>query len=286
MTVANDSPVWTKVTALLAGEPEDWSVWAEVFECHGISGTVQTDEPPTMSAYLAPGAEAGLPALRADLLTKGALAVETESIPEQDWAESWKQFFKPREIGRFVVRPTWEEFEVGPGRLEIVLDPGQAFGTGDHPTTRMCLELLDEAMTVAGVVDVADIGCGSGILSVAAKKLGAANVLGVDSDPLSVESTLENAALNGVEVAARVGKGFDPVQEGEVFDIVLSNIISAALIALAPEASRRVKQGGRWIVSGIITANWNDVRMAAERHGFRLIAECTEGEWVAATFVR
>jgi len=274
--------VWTKVTAVLAEEPPDWSVWAEVFDRHGMPGTVQTDEPPTISAYLAPGAEAGFGPLAAELKDRGAVSVEKEPVPEEDWAESWKQFFKPRQIGAFVVRPTWEGPDPDLRGLEIVLDPGQAFGTGDHPTTRMCLESLH---ALAGQ-DVADIGCGSGILSIAASMCGARSVTAVDSDPVSVTATLDNCARNGVRVRALVGKGFDALDKDETFDTVLSTIISAALIALAPEAAKRVRPGGRWIVTGIIDANWADVSAAAQRCGFRLEREEREGEWVAAVFRR
>ncbi|MBS1715889.1 MAG: 50S ribosomal protein L11 methyltransferase [Armatimonadetes bacterium] len=274
--------VWTKVTAVLTEEPEDWSVYAEVFERHGMPGTVQTDEPPTISAYLAPGTEDGFGPLRTELLERGAVRVDKESVMEEDWAESWKQFFKPRRIGPFLVRPTWEEPDPSLGGREIVLDPGQAFGTGDHPTTRMCLELMGG---LEGK-DVADIGCGSGILSVAAVLSGARSVDSVDTDPVSVTATQENAARNGVSVRAHVGKGFDPLSASSQYDTVLSNIISAALISLAPEAGRRVRPGGVWIVSGIIEANWEDVQAAAVRSGFSLESEKKEGEWVAAVFRR
>lgn len=277
--------VWTKVTAVLPQTPEDWSIWAEEFALHGLPGTVQTDDPPTLSAYLSPGDLDRLPGLARALTERGALKVETEDVPEIDWAEAWKQFFKPTRIGqRFVVRPTWEEASLETGDIEIVLDPGQAFGTGDHPTTRMCLELL-EGQELAGQ-RVADIGCGSGILSIAAMKRGAASVTAVDTESESVETCEENAQRNQVVVNARQGSGFAPLQDGDTFDLVLSNIISAALIALAPEASRRVKSGGHWIVSGIIAENWGDVRAKAESVGFTLVKQQQEGEWVAATFAR
>ncbi len=276
---------WTQVTAVLAEEPEDWSVWAELFERHGLPGTLQTDDPPTMSAYLPPGGEAGLEPLRDVLLERGAVRVETALVEEEDWAESWKQFFKPRRVGeRFVVRPTWEEFAAEPGDLVVVLDPGQAFGTGDHPTTRMCMECLEQ-LPVAGS-EVADVGCGSGILAVAAMMLGARSVDAVDSDLPAVEATGENAARNAVEVRALLGRGFEPLAPEATYDLVLSNIISAALIALAPEAGQRVRPGGHWVVSGVIESNWPDVRAAAERAGFRLVEARQELEWVAATFVR
>lgn len=276
---------WLLVRAVLAQEPEDWSRWAHIFACHGQEGTVQTDEPPSLSAYLPPAEHGQFEALRADLLAAGASRVESELVPEEDWAEGWKQFFHPVRIGnQIVVRPSWEEADLRPGDLEIVLDPGQAFGTGDHPTTKGCLILL-EGRRPAGL-DVADIGSGSGILSIAAAKLGAKRVVAVDSDPVSVESSQENAARNQVVVHVRVGLGFDPIANDETFDLVLSNIISAALIRLAPEASRRVRPGGRWIVSGIIRDNWAEVQAAAARVGFRVEEELLEGDWIAASLVR
>lgn len=272
------SPVWTKVTAELDHEPDDWSVWCEMFERHGVPGTVQTDLPPTISAYLAPGAEAALPKLSRDLSELGAVRVSTELVQEQDWAESWKQFFVPRKIGGIWIRPTWEESQ---GTPEIVLDPGQAFGTGDHPTTRMCLELLQEWNGVKG--SVADIGCGSGILSIAAALLGFGPVSAVDIDPLSVEATRENAVRNGAGVEACCGKGFEPLPPGEKYALVVSNIISAALINLAPEVSARTDA---WIVSGIIDSNWSDVESCVNRTGFRVGKVKREGEWVAASLLR
>lgn len=277
--------VWTKVTAFLPSAPEDWSAWSFVFERNDLLGTLQTDDPPTMSAYLAPGQESGLEKLKSDLMEFGATKVEIEEVPEENWSESWKQFFKPRRIGgRFLIRPTWEEYEAEPGDLEIVLDPGQAFGTGDHPTTRGCLELL-EAEELCGKT-VADIGCGSGILSIAAAMLGATEVIGVDTDPISVEASIENAKRNRVEVEARVGKGFSVLDQGSTYDVVVSNIISAALIGIAPDAAAFVKPGGSWIVSGIIEANWADVQDAAEQVGFILDQKKQEGEWVSAKFSR
>lgn len=280
------SAIWTKVTAWLKVEPEDWSVWAEVFDQHGLSGTLQTDEPPTISAYVPPGNEEGVEPLINALRQHGALDVTTEAVPEENWAESWKQFFKPSRIGTFLVRPTWETCDIGLDEIEIVLDPGQAFGTGDHPTTKMCLQLIQSELSHNAGASLADIGCGSGILSIGALKLGASSAIAVDTDALSVEATAENAARNGVSVSVHLGKGFDPVPAGATFDVVVSNIISAALISLAPEVSTRVEKGGAWIVSGIIVSNWADVRAKAEAVGFKLETELQEGEWIAATFRR
>ncbi len=277
--------VWTEVKAFLPSTPDDWSRWIVIFEDRGLIGTVQTDDPPTLSAYVPPGEEGGLPILEKHLLAAGAIRVETRRVAEEDWAESWKQFFKPRRIGhRLVVKPTWEEYETVPGDILLVLDPGQAFGTGDHPTTRGCLEIL-ESLDVMNK-EVADIGCGSGILSVAAVKLGAKLVMAVDLDQPSVTSTVENAARNHVVVNVFKGKGFEPLPSEATFDIVVSNIISAAIISLAPDASLRVRPEGFWVVSGIISANWPDVMDAAKRAGFKMVRNQVEGEWVAAIFQR
>ncbi|RYG40520.1 50S ribosomal protein L11 methyltransferase, partial [bacterium] len=203
------------------------------------------------------------------------------------------------------------------GDLAIVLDPGQAFGTGDHPTTRLCLELLEET-DIEGL-DVADVGCGSGILAIGAVMLGAKSVVANDIDPVAVEVARENAARNDIHVDWSVGEGVaglyadtpdgviteanneweqdetplaserkpSVVARGHIeprFDVVVSNIISAILIRLAPDVADCLKPGGRWIVSGIIDQNWADVQKAAEASGFKLRAERHEDGWVAARF--
>ncbi len=269
---------WVEITALLENPPEDWAVLADVFQRLGIDGTVQVDWPPSLGGYLWNPEEETADRLEDELLRVGVEAVVRREVEEEDWAESWKQFFKPRLIGaKFLVRPTWETANAG-DRLEIVLDPGQAFGTGDHPTTRMCLVLLESIDLKAK--RVADIGCGSGILSVAACLLGG-EVVAVDVDRLSVESARHNAKLNRVRFEVFEGKGFEALGEAR-FDVILSNIISAALIGLAFEANSRLVSGGFWIVSGIISDNWADVLAKAESTAFVLDTKLIEGDWVAA----
>lgn len=272
---------WTYVVAEFDVAPEDWSYVATIFEDHGIFGTVEETSPPGLGGYAHDAGMVG--ALSADLMVAGASQVRTLEVQEEDWAESWKRFFKPVRIGRkFLIRPEWEEADAD-GLLEIVLNPGQAFGTGDHPTTRMCLQLLEE-LDLEGK-SVADIGCGSGILSVAARLLGAAQVDAVDNDPPSIEATHLNLALNHVEANVMLGTGFGPL-EGSQYDVVVSNIISATLIRIAGEAAEHVKPGGHWVTSGIIAANWPDVQEAAARAGFTLVQERGELEWVGAIFQR
>lgn len=275
---------WVKVSAVFDDRPEDWAIPAETFGRHGCEGTEQTDRPPALAGYvpIVPGWEARVEALSAELLLLG-VQIETSTVVEEDWAENWKAHFPPMRIGRrWIVRPTWETVEPGEGDLEIVLDPGQAFGTGDHPTTRMCLQLLEEA-PIAGR-RVLDVGCGSGILSIGCAKLGAAHVLGVDIEPGAVEVAKVNSKRNGVvvECAEQDALGEAPAAEG--WDVILSNIISATLIRIAPAVRAHLAPGGLWLVSGVIQANWDDVLASATRAGMTLEKRLEEGEWVAALF--
>jgi ribosomal protein L11 methyltransferase len=277
---------WIEVIAAFERAPEDWSPFIEIFREHGCENTLQTDKPPTLSAAVVAvdGADAVVESLRKNLLEAGATEFTSRDLVEENWEENWKQFFKPRRVGnRIVVHPTWESEPLQPGDVQIVLDPGQAFGTGDHPTTRMCLELLERHLAPGATV--ADIGCGSGILSVAAVKLGAVLVFAVDIEPLSVEVAKENAQLNGVEFEAVAGAGLQALPKAP-FDVLVSNIISATLISLAREVPVHLVTGGKWIVSGIIEANWQDVLEAANRAGFDLVDELHENEWVGACLIK
>lgn len=277
-------PSWIEIRATLPAAPEDWSILAEAFDRHGCPGSQIEDL--TIIGYLADvaGAEAIAESLGADLTALGG-AVSVDRIEEQDWSELWKIHFKPRRVGnRFLLRPTWEPYQCLDEEVEIVLDPGQAFGTGDHPTTRLSLQLLEHVLEPNSQLTVADVGCGSGVLAIAAAKLGANVVMASDLDPISVEITRQNARLNGVEFPTAVAAGFDAIDTP--VDLAVSNIISATLIRLAPDASAKVKPGGFWIVSGIIEANWSDVHEAAARAGFTLVRKELEDEWVGATFRR
>lgn len=270
---------WTLVKAIVDELPADWAPLVEAFREAGVEGTVEFESPPSLGGYAFESNQ--VEALSATLLAAGASRIECEEIEEVNWAESWKQFFKPRRIGsRIVVRPTWEPFTCNEQDIEIVIDPGQSFGTGDHPTTRMCLELI-ESLPLKDA-RVADIGCGSGILTIALAKLGASSIYAVDSEAIAVEATLANLARNGCNAQVVHGRGFHDLQSGAAFDMIASNLISAALIALCPMAAQRLKQGGAWIVSGIIYDNWDDVQFAVSRAGFSVETQMREDGWVAA----
>jgi ribosomal protein L11 methyltransferase len=273
---------WLLVTARFAAPQEDWARITEVFASYGIEGTVQADSPPSLGGYLWQPRPEALYRLREALFEAGAKIVAAKAIHEEDWSEIWKRHFVPRRAGeRFVVLPAWDHAEPRDGELHIALDPGQAFGTGDHPTTRLCLELL-ESLPVQGA-RVADIGCGTGVLSIGCALLGAGEVHACDIEAVAVAATSANAKLNGVSVLAWEGAGFEPLPEGH-YDIVVGNLISATLMRIAPEVASRLKPGGWWVVSGVIEANWPDVAEAARRSGFALNRLLREGDWVAADF--
>ncbi|MEY4881191.1 MAG: hypothetical protein RLZ87_620 [Armatimonadota bacterium] len=273
---------WILIKAKQTPAPADWSPIINTFRDYGIENTLEEANCITGCYVDVDGVRTQIESLRTALLALGVDDVIDEPFVEVDWENEWKKFFKPRRVGsHFVVRPTWESFDALPGDKVIVLDPGQAFGTGDHPTTRMCLEYLE--MQVAPSNSVLDLGCGSGILAVGAKMVGAGETLAIDIDPIAVEVAKENITRNNVEVKTAVGDVLELQLESR-WDIVVSNIISATLINLAPDAAYALRPGGKWIVSGIITQNWSDVKKAAEKSGFTYIEHREEDGWNAGVF--
>jgi ribosomal protein L11 methyltransferase len=274
---------WIEVSATFPKSWDDLSPGADVFAQHGIENTLESGFTLTGAITEVDATASELSALERDLLSIGATEVRMRDLPEENWDQIWRQHFHPVRIGKsLVIRPSWEAFEPQPGDHVIELDPGEAFGTGDHATTRMCLELLED-VHLQGIT-VVDLGCGSGILSVAAKMLGAASVLGFDIEPVSVQVARENAARNHVQARFEVSDGLS--EDQPQVDLLISNIISATLIRFAADAARTVRDGGDWIVSGIITQNWPDVLAAAEKAGFALVERRELDGWVAGRFRR
>ena len=207
------------------------------------------------------------------------------SLAEEDWAESWKAFFWPEKISpRIVVKPTWREYDPSGDEIVLELDPGMAFGTGTHPTTTLCLQLMERHLPPSG--RLLDVGTGSGILMAAAALLGASQVHGIDNDPLAVEVARQNLALNAVPAErGRVwtGNRLDGV-EGR-YDLVMANILAEVVIALLPDLVGVLSPGGRFICSGILESQQDGVAAAARPLGLRLIETAHLEEWVAMVMV-
>jgi ribosomal protein L11 methyltransferase len=212
----------------------------------------------------------------------------TRIVHEADWAEAWKAHFPVLRVGRrLVIKPTWRRHRAAAGDVVLALDPGMAFGTGLHPTTRLCLAAL-ETIADAGLLAgarVLDVGCGSGILAIAAAKLGAATVLGVDTDPIAVEASIANAARNGL--ASRLTARGGSLPSGDpAHDVVLANLIASVLIALAEPLRDELRPGGALLASGIFIDREEAVRSAFTTVGLVVTARTAEGEWVALEAVR
>ena len=200
--------------------------------------------------------------------------VAVRRIADEDWLESWKAQFTPIRIGPFFVRPSWSQArEEG---VELVLDPGMAFGTGLHPTTRQCLQAVG-ALELDGR-SVLDVGTGSGILAIAAAKRGATRVVAVDNDPLAVRASTENSLRNGVRVEVREGSASDV--EG-TFDIVLANLVADVIVAIAPDLRARV--GGTLVCAGIVETKARAVEDALGATGLRIVDRAQTDDWVRLT---
>ena len=253
-------------------------VLAELLElAPGGVEEVELDGIVEYAVYGPPGELPSLPDLRA--AAGGALVEVSTSEIADDWAERWRAFHVPLVLGdALTVRPPWEPAGATP--LDIVIDPAQAFGTGAHATTRLCLELLTE-LDAGG--PLLDLGCGSGVLAIAAAKLGWAPVLAVDNDPQSIEATRANALINGVEIGVeRVDLRRDPLPAAPT---VLANLLAPLLLALAP----RIASGPapeRLIASGLLIAEGDPVAAAFGAAALRESARRVRGDWAALALER
>ena len=212
------------------------------------------------------------------------LLLTMEGVEDADWENNWKQFYKPMEIGdRLIVIPDWEEADPQ-GRVALRLNPGLTFGTGSHATTRLCLQALEKLVRLG--MSVLDLGCGSGILSIAALLLGADRAYACDIDEKAVDVAYENAALNGVGRDRYTVRAGDVLSDqglrrdmGGGWDIVVANIVADVIIALAPAALDLMKPGGVFLCSGIIDQRADEVRAALEAQGFTIREANTSEGW-------
>ena len=244
--------------------------------------------------FYVPDSEAGQTQLRQYLAGLEEYEPQTVSLREEDWATSWQKYYQPIPVGKRVyIVPDWMRGQGTPeGRVPLYLNPGLTFGTGAHPTTQLCLELLEEALRPGD--KVLDLGCGSGILAIAALALGASRAIGVDIDPKAADVAFENAALNGVgpdrlsvyagdvlsdkKLAARL----EPRQNR----VVLANIVADVIIPLSATAGRFMTDGGVFLTSGIIDGRQEEVKAALEHNGFAVVSHLERGGWHAFQAVR
>ncbi|MGP1575017.1 50S ribosomal protein L11 methyltransferase [Selenomonas sp.] len=227
---------------------------------------------------------ARLAALTANGVDKGAGTVSWRAVADEDWSETWKEFFHTEKIGeRTVIKPTWEDYEAKAEEIVVELDPGAAFGTGQHTTTALCIRAL-ETLVKPGMT-VFDVGTGSGVLSIVAAKLGAGRVEAVDFDPVAVRIAAENVRQNGVANVVRTGQS-DLLKsvEGKA-DLIIANIIADIIVRLFGEVKESLAAGALMLLSGIIEDRLHDVTKAAARHGFHVERIEEEKGW-AAVIVR
>ncbi len=226
----------------------------------------------------------GIQAIEGDCY--GRLAIEEVTVDDGEWADGWKQYFHPLPIGdRFIVKPTWEECEPE-GRIVLEIDPASSFGTGQHETTALCLRAL-ESIDVTGK-RVLDMGCGSGILGIAAVKCGAAETVLVDIDSVAAKIAEENLAVNGVEKSCKVYCGnvlTDKALEDTVFDgtygLILANIVADVIKGMAGMFYRSLAEGGTLVCSGVIGGRREEVERLLAEVGFKHIGTDEENDWVA-----
>ena len=209
-----------------------------------------------------------------------AAEIAAEGVSEDDWAENWKKYYKPISLGRVTVVPAWEEYAAKDGEIVVRMDPGMAFGTGTHETTRLVMRILQDV--IAGGERVLDVGTGSGILSICASKLGARDIYAYDIDPVAVRVAKENALADGCDnITVGVSDLLKDVDRAAVYDVCVANIVADIILRMLPDIGELLAPGAPLILSGIIAPRKEDVISAAEAVGFFVEREENENDWVA-----
>ena len=206
-------------------------------------------------------------------------SLRVRAVDDATWVDAWKEHYVPQRIGRVTITPSWITEPVRDGEVAITLDPGMAFGTGLHPTTRGCLELLQRVAPMPA--RVLDVGCGSGVLALAALRLGAERAVGLDTDPLAIDATHANAERNGLAERVEARLGTLPPAGGDRYELVLANLVAAVLIDLAPRLANHLAAGGTLLASGIIEPRAAEVTAALTAAGLCVVDRRDDGEWVS-----
>jgi ribosomal protein L11 methyltransferase len=210
--------------------------------------------------------------------------LRVREVDDTDWIDAWKRHYVAQRIGRVVIVPSWAEEDLRPGEVAITLDPGMAFGTGLHPTTRGCLELLQAIEPMPDAV--LDVGCGSGILALAALRLGAGRAVGIDTDPLAVVASRDNAERNSLADRFTAREGTLPAAAEERYPLVLANLVAAVLVELAGPLAAHLAPGGTLLASGIIEPRASAVEDAMGAAGLDVGERRLDGEWVSLRLER
>ncbi len=213
----------------------------------------------------------------------GSWQVSLTEIPDTDWDQNWKKYWHPQKISeKVVICPTWEEYTCLSDEIVINLDPGSAFGTGTHPTTRLCVEALEQVIPryTSNPLTMADIGTGSGILAIAGIKLGVDSVVGVDNDESVISVAIDNASKNNMANKCQFFAGVASSVEGK-YELVVANILAHIIIEAMPELINLVKTDGTLILSGIIEEKEQDVIKSVKENGFHSIEVLHQDQWVS-----
>ena len=302
LSVAADIEAVEAVSEILARHAPGGTSVEPAFELvdEGLAARVDLARPAVVRAYLpaldTTAARRAIDEARASLGHLQAFGLrpigdlEVRVVHEEDWADAWKSHFPVMRVGhRLVIRPTWRRHRRWPGDVVLALDPGMAFGTGLHPTTRLCLGGIeawaDEAVLGASDARLLDVGCGSGILSIAAALLGSRAIVAVDTDPIAVEATRANARRNRVLRRVHARRGSVPTGEA-AFGLIVANLIASLLVDLSEALRDELRPGGRLLASGIFVDREPDVRTAFASAGLSIARRWAEGEWVALEAVR
>lgn len=259
--------------------PDEDADWAE--------GVMQFSETDSVSAYFPQNKDFAekmkeirkkLAQLEKDLHIN--TKIQSAEVDEEDWAESWKKYFRPEKVGNFiVVKPTWREYDPEPGEIVLEIDPGMAFGTGTHPSTSLCIQLIEKYIRPGD--DVLDIGTGSGILLMTAQKMGAAALWGIDNDPVAVEVAEKNLLRNRADPSVFTLMNSN-LADGikQQFAIIAANILTDVILELADSIPRLLRQGGIFICSGIISENREKVTAKLENTGLEILEAPEKESWV------